>query len=417
MTCGLDRIGARIATELNQPDVQRARPAPSITNCPALESFCGETMKLPILVLICCCLISPCASLANDRTPQNSSPVSLTPDQAIAAARSYGRSHKDSYETKPKGRTSFEIIREIDANAQTREVARQAREAAAALHVKVHEEYLYLDLLERGGYLILQVQVNTGNALMLYLVSTGADGRPAVVPRPLPDDKISGSLTRELITKNAEFVGRLYDTPLSDISKLKSSFEGGSFPEYNNEDAWSFFAAPGVLRKTAADESAVQELAGLMGVCMFWWTRNAVTMPVYAANPMFALKTALDKHEALTKEFARKNNLDPNFVYVLDASESSRTPPKLQDLVARYQRLDEFLESAVQPQCATSIFAVNKSLSNIGLYLGLDTSYGKDTYVIMTEPALGVHWKRGSNADWRVSGVMCLAESSNFDEE
>ena len=80
---------------------------------------------------------------------------------------------------------------------------------------------------------------------------------------------------------------------------------------------------------------------------------NAVTMPVYAANPMFALKTALDKHEALPKEFARKNNLDTNFVYVLDASESSRTPPKLQDLVARYQRLDEFLESAVQPQCAT----------------------------------------------------------------
>ena len=117
------------------------------------------------------------------------------------------------------------------------------------VHVKVHEEYLYLDLLERGGYLILQVQVNTGNALMLYLVSTGADGRPAVVPRPLPDDKISGSLTRELITKNAEFVGRLYDTPLSDISKLKSSFEGGQFSEYNNEDAWSFFAAPGVLRE------------------------------------------------------------------------------------------------------------------------------------------------------------------------
>ena len=142
--------------------------------------------------------------------------------------------------------------------------------------------------------------------------------------------------------------------------------------------------------KTAADESAVQELAGLMGVADVWWTRNAVTMPVYAANPMFALKTALDKHEALTKEFARKNNLDPNFVYVLDAARTLARRPKLQDLGAGYQRLDEFLESAVQPQCATLIFAVNKSLSNIGLYLGLDTSYGKDTYVIMTEPALGV---------------------------
>jgi hypothetical protein len=339
----------------------------------------------------------------------------LTPDQAVAAARSYGRSHKDRYSSKPKGKTSFEVIREIDANAQTREVARQAREAAASLHVKVHEEYLYLSLLERGGYLILQAQVKTGNALMLYLVSTGADGRPAVEPYPLRGKEISGLVARELIAKNAEFVGRLYDTPLADLSKLKSSFEGGYFPEYDNEEGESFFAAPRSLRKTAADESAVQELAGLMGAYMFWWTRDAVTMPVYAANPIYALKTAVDKHEALTKEFARKNNLDPNFDY--ESFWSGQTAPKLQNLIAGFRRLDEFLESEVQPHCATQTFVVNKSLSTIGLDVGLETYLGKDHYEVVTEPALGVAWRRGSTGEWAVIGVLSLAESSDFDRE
>jgi hypothetical protein len=350
---------------LIQPDVQRASRGPTRKNRPTLEGFWGETMKRPLVFLICCCLISSCALLANNRTPQDSSPVRLTPDQAIAAARSYERKHRTGLETKHKGKTLFEIIREIDANAQTRQVARQAREAATSLHVKVHEEYLYLSLLERGGYLILQVQAATANALMLYLVSSRADGSPAVEPYPLRGEKINGSLAKELIAKNAEFVARLYDTPLSDLSKIKSSFEGGHFSEYDNEDGESFFASPRLLRKTAADESAVQEFAGLCGAYMFWWTRYAVTMPVYAANPLYALKTALDKWEALTKEFARKNSLNPDFVY--ESFWSGGTPPKLEDLIAWFRRLDEFLESEAQPQCATQTFAVNKSLSTIVL--------------------------------------------------
>ena len=238
-----------------QPDVQRVSRGPFTKNRPALESFCGETMKRPLVFLIFCCLISPCALLADGRAAQNSSPVSLTPDQAIAAARSFGHKERSSLETKHIGKTSFEIIREFDANAQTREVARQAREAAAALHVKVHARYLYLGLLERGGYLILQVQAKTGNALMLYLVSTGADGRPAVVSYPFHDEKINGSVAEELIGKNAEFVDRLYDTPLSDLSKIASSFEGGRFPEYESGEEGSFsglHACSGRLRPMRA---------------------------------------------------------------------------------------------------------------------------------------------------------------------
>ena len=115
-----------------------------------------------------------------------------------------------------------------------------------------------------------------------------------------------------------------------------------------------------------------------MGAYMIWWTRYAVTMPVYAANRVYALKTARDKQEALTKEFARKNNLDPDFIY--ESFWSGGTPPKLEDLVAWFRRLDEFLESEAQSQCATQTFAVNKSLSTIVIDIGLNTDYGKDVY-------------------------------------
>lgn len=192
-------------------------------------------MKHLLFSLLCCCLISRMLLFSNDREAQASGAVSLTSDQAIAAVRSFERKHRTDLETKDKGQTSFEVIREIDANAQTRDVARQAREAAASLHVKVHEEYGYLALLGRGGYVILQVQTSTGNALMLYLVSTGADGHPLVVPGQLIDGKVNAAVAKELVAKNAEFLDRLYDTPLGNVGKLKSSFEGGHFPEYENE--------------------------------------------------------------------------------------------------------------------------------------------------------------------------------------
>jgi hypothetical protein len=380
-----------------------------------LDDSEGEAMKHLPFSLLCCCLLSPMALLANDGTPQGSGSVSLTPDQAIAAAHSFEHRHREYLETKDKGATSFEVIREIDANAQTRKVALQAREAAASLHVKVHEEYGYLGLLERGGYLLLQTEGKTGNALALYLVSSKPYGRRTVVARPLlGEKKMSGSTAKELIAKNAEFVDRLYDTPLRDVGKLKSHCEGGHFPEYGNEDEVSYFGIPRIFRKTDADEDAVQELAGLMGAFTFWWTRYAVSFPVYAANPMYALKTALDKHEALVKEFMQKNKQDPKFTYDPEGLVTAHTPAQLPDLIALYRRVDDFLESKAQSQCATPTFAVNKSLSTIALQLGLDTTFGKDTYAAVTEPALEVGWKRGGNGDWAVMLVVSVAESSDF---
>jgi hypothetical protein len=128
-------------------------------------------MKYRLLSTILTCSAMPMVFLAKEHfstmSPQHQN---LTPDRAIAAVRSKAS----------KSGTSFQIVREIQSSAKTQEVAQRSLQEAASRHLSPYGDGIFLNLLKGGGFLILETDPTTGNALSLHLISSGTDRHPVI---------------------------------------------------------------------------------------------------------------------------------------------------------------------------------------------------------------------------------------------
>ncbi len=338
-----------------------------------------------LAVLLSCTAVESSAQAASSSaTAQNGvviSKLKLTPDQAIAAVRS----------KEPKPGLSFQVIRELDSTAAMKEAAQRSLHEASSHHVSLYGDGIFLDLLNAGGFLILEVDDTTGNAISLHLVSSGIDGRAAIESRPI-EGKLSANLAQELIRETADFVDVLFATPLN-VSMLESRFYGGRFPESDKPEEESFFAIPSRIRKIQGDQSEVRELAVLFGAVHFWPIRYAISMPIYTANPTRALELSWRKQGALIKEFMHRNNGDSDLIYDLQDLKSVRTSDQIRDRVDLFRRLNSFLEQKLPAQDVAPTLAVNRSISTIALELGSTEPPEEISYVVMTASGIIVDWK------------------------
>lgn len=305
----------------------------------------------------------------------------LTPDEALAAAR--------SKEPNPDG-ASFQVIRELESSAEMQEVAQRSVYGATSQH-GLYGDGIFLDLLKTGGFLILEVDDSTGNAISLHLVSSGNNGRAVIRSRPI-EGKVNAVLAQELIKETADFVDSLFASPLN-VSTIESKFYGGRFPESDEPEEENFFAIPASIRKIKADPSEIRELSALYGVFHLWLVRYAISMPIFPANPTSALNLAWKKQEALTKEFMQRNNKNSDLVNDLQGFESVRTSEQIRDRVDVFRRLDNFLEQKLQAQDIAPTLAVNKSIFTIALELGSTEPSEETSYAVMTASGLIVVWK------------------------
>ena len=328
------------------------------------------------------------------------SPVSkLTCDQAIAAVRS----------KEPNAGASFQVIREIDSSPATQEAAHRSLHEVSLHHASLYNDGIFLDLLNTGGFLLLEVDDTTGNAISLHLVTSGTDGRAVIESRKVMG-KVSADLAQELIKKTADFVDILLATPASDASTLQSKFYAGHFPGSDGPEEESFFAIPSNIRKTKADQSEIGDLAALSGAFHFWPIRYATFMPTFPANPTAGLEMAWDKEGALAKEYIRRNNEGPDFIDDLQDLKSVRTSDQVRDRIAKFRRLNNFLEKRLRAQEDPPTIAVNRSISVIVLYLGSLEPPEEISYPVMTASGIIVDWKLLNTGDLVVARVSLAGD-------
>jgi hypothetical protein len=188
-------------------------------------------MKYRVLSTILVCSAMPMVFLAKEHfsimSPQHQN---LTPDQAISAVRSKA----------PKSGTSFQIIREIQSSAKTQEVAQRSLQEAASRHVSLYGDGIFLNILKGGGFLILETDATTGNALSLHLISSATDGRPIIESHEV-EGNVSSAQATELVGKTADFVDASLSTPPSAAGVLETRFYGGRFPEYDRSNEQKLF--------------------------------------------------------------------------------------------------------------------------------------------------------------------------------
>ena len=89
----------------------------------------------------------------------------LTAEQAIAAARSNA-----------KPGSSFTVLWEVVANADTRRIGGQALEQAQAHKVDLYENGIHVNILRSGGYLLAETDPRTNNMVATHLVLLESGG-------------------------------------------------------------------------------------------------------------------------------------------------------------------------------------------------------------------------------------------------
>jgi len=300
--------------------------------------------------------------------------------------------------------TSFEIIREIRSNAETQTVARQSLAAAKSRHAKLLHGGIFVHVLEAGGFLILETDPVTHNALGLHLVSRTVNGRPAIDSDRI-EDCIRSALVPELANTAAEFAGDMLSTPPSSAVSLERRFVGGRFPG----DDSGYFGTLKSLRELKARPDEYSEYGALVGALGLWPIRYSLTMPLYAANPLIAFEVARSKHEDLMKEFARgmgSSSEEQSAISIINHVLSPiGTLVEFRERISWLRRLDEFLEGAFNAADA-SVFRVNKSISTIPLQLAPDSDTPEKKCSVFTLPALDVRWVRPDDGPWVVTEVL-----------
>lgn len=303
----------------------------------------------------------------------------LTPQEAIAAARPNG-----------KPGSSYTVLREIVANADTRRVGDQAFKEAQAHHIKLFNDGILVDLLRSGGFLIAEYDPKTTNVAALHLVSLGPDGVPKDDFYP-SQGVVKLADARELVKDTADFTEELLSTHLSEASSLESRFYGGRFPDCGPPpiEECTLFAVPRSLLKLGVDPNEVREVAALSGGLAMWQFRYAVSMPAFAASPLAALQAPEDPVAKVMQEdhLGPGFNLDPNNI---------RSEKQLRKRIDLLRELDKSLEEALthRNEADPALVKANISVAMIPLSIVANTEDGHVIYGSGGASLIEIAWRR-----------------------
>ena len=313
----------------------------------------------------------------------------LTAEQAITAAR-----------RNAKPGSSFTVLREIVANADTRRIGDQALEQAQAHKIELYENGILVNILRSGGYLLAETNPQTNNVVAVHLVLMEAGGAVKDVQTEC-HGVVKLADAGELVKDTAELVKQMYSTPSTEVLSLASRFYGGNFPE---EDQFpdSSFAIPNFLRRPGANPSEVREAAALFWGYALWAPRYALSMPAFAASPAAAENAAEKKRDTLKAEFLQSNNMDPKINLVdFDNIQNER---QIQERIELLTRLDRFLEDSLRKEADPAVVRPNLSILTMPLRVDVDlTEEGQ--YVSTSPPKLLFLWHRLETGGFAVKEI------------
>jgi hypothetical protein len=312
----------------------------------------------------------------------------LTAERAIAAAR-----------RNAKPGSSFTVLREIVANADTRRIGDQALEQAREHKIELYENGLLTNILKSGGFLLAETDPRMNSVIALHLVSLEAKGAVKDAQTEC-HGVVKLADAGELVKDTAELVEKLYSTPSTEEFSLESRFYGGSFPD-GDQFPDDLFAIPDFLRKPGANPNEVREASALYWGYLFWTARYALSMPAFSANPAAAESAAEKKRDTLKAEFLKSNNMAPNFNLDLDNIQNER---QLQELIEFLTKLDGFLEDALKKEADLTVVKSNLSILTIPLGVDVDPSQ-EGQYVSSSPPKSLFVWHRLATGGFAIKEI------------
>jgi len=313
----------------------------------------------------------------------------LTAEQAITVARSNA-----------KPGSSFMVLREITANADTRRLSDLALAQAKADKIDLYENAILVNIMRSGGYLLAETDPRTNNIVAMHFVLMEAGGAVKDVQSEC-HGVVKLADAGELVKDTAELVKQMYSTPSTEESSLASRFYGGNFPDADQRPD-SMYAIPNFLRRPGASPNEIREAAALFWGYALWVPRYALSMPAFAASPAAAENAAEKKRDTLKAEFLQGNNMDPNINFIdFDSIQNER---QLQERIELLRRLDRFLEDSLRKEADPAV--VRQNLSMLTMPLSVDVDLNQEGQYVSTSPPKSLFlWHRLATGGFAVKEI------------
>src|SRR5882724_9140019 len=228
----------------------------------------------------------------------------LTQDQAVSALRSREKVSADA---------DFVLVRKFEATAITRDVAQTCRDEAQSKHIKLYRSGVFVNLLQTGGFVILEYDAKTDMATRLHVVTLDGSGK-AVTESQIIDGDLSKSEALELSRSAEAFTDAFLTSPGSRIKEVWQAYAAGVAPTFGASGRQGYFAIPLGVTKLINQPDELIDLSALSGALQLWPARYAMSMPTYAANPAAAVEMARNVQSKLEKEFLQEKKKSSEFV-------------------------------------------------------------------------------------------------------
>ena len=319
----------------------------------------------------------------------------MTEDEALSVLRSKAASTVN---------LGFVTVYKPEPTPSTTRAAQESLDEAQSKQLNLYGKGIFVNLMRAGGFVVLEFDTRSDMATRLHLVTLDETGETIVQSKNVEGD-LSRSEALTIIERSEKLSDAFFNSPGSQLNELPRKFGGARVANVGIPDGQGYWAIPERVRKLTTQPDELLDLASLSAAAQLWPIRYASSMPIYAANPAIALKSAHQKYKEIVNEFLRRNNKSPDFVDHLLDLDSINTRDVLATRLHWLRDLVSFLDTECPCQLDSAIYRANLSISTIPLFLGVMKQNSEHLYAVMTASGLISIWNRSEGGELVLKGL------------
>jgi hypothetical protein len=297
----------------------------------------------------------------------------------------------------------FVAVHEVEANPDTQQAAQVSLDEARQKHLSLYGGGVLLDLMRTGGFIILEFNEKSGLATRLHSVTLDEAGKPVV-----QSCDVRGELTKSevvlLLDRNAAFSDAFLNSLGSGMKQIAKDFGEAKIGSLGALDGKGYFAVPDAVRKLTTRPEDLTDLVALSSTLTLWPARYSLTLSIYAASPVDAIKLARDEQLKLVKEFLTTKGKNADFLYQLLELDSIRTHGELIARLKWLREITSFIDERNLLNLGSPTHKANTLISRIPLDIVAEQDAGY-LYGVMTAPGIISIWSRTGTGNFVLKGI------------
>jgi hypothetical protein len=300
----------------------------------------------------------------------------------------------------------FAIIRTIDPEADATAAVMESLREARAKHPDRFSDNAMENLLQVGGYIVLQLDPHSETVTQLDYVSLDSAGKPLIEPREI-EGKLSKDEALQLLQRHGEFQEAFLHSPSTEMKSLLLQFGGSSVAAHTGEGEHGCMDIPESVAKLPVRLDDEVDLISSSCSVQLWVVRFLLTI-----SPAAEFDDGFDQYlDGLEKDLEKSRLLDGEMADYDDACdfESITTLDQLHTRIKQLKKLDGYLEKHFSPDPNSAAYKENLPLLSLPLGFGV-WDEGERTYYAETLPGLVTMWSNGGNGELVLTGLGFSAD-------